>query len=671
MALLSANNLSQSFGAEDIFAGISLSVPDGGKIGLVGANGIGKTTLLLVLAGQAQPSSGELQLAKNCKIGYLPQEAAQAFAGNNHTVYQEMLAVYAELRQQEAQLRQLEAKMEAQGGDESLFEQYGALLERFEFAGGYQYETHIKQTLDGLGFDRDSRHLPLTHLSGGQKTRALLARLLLERPDLLILDEPTNHLDIKAVEWLENSLKQWDGAILIVSHDRYFLDKVTNRIWEMGRGYLETYRGNYTHYLQQRQERWELRQNEFDAFKARMEKELDYIRKHIASQNTNQAKGKLKRISRELKAVRVGGLAAVQGKSWAQTMNEIDISSADWRVADAAQAINELRPPSGRPPQLNFRLTSASRSGDIVLRTADLEIGYPGSPLFTAEDIELWRGECAALIGGNGSGKTTFLRTVLELIKPLKGEIRLGASLKLGYFAQAHESLNPQNQVLDELMTHHPMLVSEARNYLAKYLFREDDVYKLVADLSGGERGRLALAILALEGANLLLLDEPTNHLDIPAQESLQQTLEAFAGTILLVSHDRYLIDRLATQIWSLQDGALTVFQGGYQAYLNHLMPPPQQKSAKTPPPPSRPPIVNGSPMSKNRQRRQQEALAALEARIQTAESRLADLTNEMQQATFSQNFDKIQRVGIEYAQTETDLETLMKEWEEIASEQR
>ncbi|MCK5921879.1 MAG: ABC-F family ATP-binding cassette domain-containing protein, partial [Methylococcales bacterium] len=260
MALLSASNLSQSFGAEDIFAGISVNIPDGGKIGIVGPNGVGKTTLLLILAGKAQPTRGDVHVAKRTRVGYLDQEAAQSFAGKDHSVYQEAMTVFAGLQEQQEALHQMEAQMEAGNHSEALFEQYGKVMEAFEQAGGYDYEVRIKQTLDGLGFDEESRHMPLTHLSGGQKTRALLARLLLERPDLLILDEPTNHLDIAAVAWLEGTLSKWEGAVLVVSHDRYFLDEVVGYIWEMNHDYMETYRGNYSHYVKQRQERWDRRQ---------------------------------------------------------------------------------------------------------------------------------------------------------------------------------------------------------------------------------------------------------------------------------------------------------------------------------------------------------------------------------------------------------------------------
>jgi len=667
MALLTASNVGQSFGAFDVFSGITVSIPNDGKIGLVGPNGVGKTTLLLILAGLTKPAGGQINTARGANIAYLPQEAEKAFEGQESTVYEEMLAVFTDLRQEEARLREMETEMASGTASDDLLERYSKAQERFELKGGYEYEVWIKQVLTGLGFPPAKFRLPVNHLSGGQKTRVLLARLLLEKPDLLILDEPTNHLDVEAIEWLENTLRDWDGAVLIVSHDRYFLDKVVNTIWEMSRGGIEEYRGNYSAYVHQRQERWERRQQEFAAFKARMEKELDYIRRNIASQRTQMAKGKLKRITREIKAVEAGGLQAVSGKQWLQITHELDISDDDWGVAEAAAHIKELRPPGGRPPQLNLNLKAEHRSGKIVLRTRDLQIGYPGTHLFAADDIELHRLECAALIGPNGAGKTTFLRTILGEVEPLDGEIQPGASLKVGYFAQAHSRLNPDNRVLDELLSRKEMPLGEARSYLAQYLFRGEDVFKNIDTLSGGERGRLALALLALEGANFLLLDEPTNHLDIPAQEVLQAVLEQFQGTILLVSHDRYLIDRLATQIWELRDDHLYVFDGDYQAFRtardqDAQVAAAQEAAEEEEDEPRR--------LSKNEARRLREALQELEEEIGQVEYSLEQLGQALQAATASEDVGKIQSLSIEYAATEQRLETLMNRWEELAHEQ-
>ncbi|GAB4272992.1 MAG: ABC-F type ribosomal protection protein [Candidatus Promineifilaceae bacterium] len=673
MSIITTTQLSQSFGDFDVFSGVSVSIPPGGKIGLVGPNGIGKTTLLLILAGITSPSGGKVHVAKNTRIGYLPQESAQAFVGQSHTVYEEMLTVFSALQGVESKLRDLETAMAAGDDDEALFLEYSALQEQFESAGGYDYPLRIKQVLTGLGFTQETWGLPLAHLSGGQKTRALLARLLLEEPDLLILDEPTNHLDVAAIEWLEGALKTFAGAVLIVSHDRYFLDSVVNVIWEMGRVGIETYRGNYTAYVQQREDRWLKRMEAFTAVQERFLKKLEFIKKNIVrASTTDRAKGEMKRLIREVKAVEIAGVDALS-VNWSVFSAEHGISGEKWSLAELEQRIKALKPPTPPVHQVKMHLHTEQRSGELVLRTKDLQVGYPGNVLFTAEDIELRRLECAALIGPNGTGKTTFLKTILGQLPPLAGEVKLGASLQVGYFAQAHDRLNLDNTVLDELLSHQPMGLGEARNYLARFLFRGDDVYKRVRDLSGGERGRLALGVLALEGANFLLLDEPTNHLDILAQEALEATLEQFPGTILMVSHDRYLVNRLATQIWELRDGRLQVYTGGYQEYLAvraeetavaKEMATQQREAARAKPTPQ-----NGFQLSKNEQRRLAEAIAKIEAEIHQTEEKLAQISREIEEATQAERFDRIPDLSVEYTTTEEKLERLLNEWEALAHE--
>jgi ATP-binding cassette subfamily F protein 3 len=564
MIIVQGKNLAQSFGANDIFEGIDLRLNFRERVGLVGPNGCGKTTLLQLVAGWQQPREGELTRAADLTVGYLQQEAVLTFAGQENTVYEEMLTVFARLTAQEAELRRLEAQMEAGDYSEAVLGEYGRIQEAYDVGGGYQFRHDIKRVLHGLGFAPDDWDTPLAHLSGGQKTRVLLGRLLLEQPALLILDEPTNHLDMTAVEWLEATLRTWPGTLLIVSHDRYFLDRVVTHIWDLAPTQLKAYKGSYTTYIQQRELEWTREEELFQAEKARMEAELEFVRKHIAGGKTDIAKGKLKRLTRDLVLVEEHGVTAVQGKSWLQIGERVRTLS----VNEATQRLRELPSPNVRRPRLNIKLKPDQRSGRWVLRSKKLQIGYPGVPLFASDDLELERKECAALIGANGSGKSTFLRTLMTEIPPLQGKLRFGDDLMRGYFAQGHEQLTLENRVLDELLTHQPMSVEEARNYLAQYLFRGDDVFKRVGDLSGGERGRLALALLALDGANFLLLDEPTNHLDIPSQEVLQAVLEQFEGTIVLVSHDRYLVDRLATQIWELRDGRLHLFMGTYQEFL-------------------------------------------------------------------------------------------------------
>ncbi len=674
MAILTANFVGQSFGDFDVFSGVTASIPNNGKIGLVGPNGIGKTTLLLILAGFSQPSAGSITLARNARIGYLPQESSDAFTGSTHTVHEEMLAAFAHLRSMETDLHKMETQMAQGNTSAELLAQYSHLQQKFEGAGGYDYPQRIKQVLTGLGFREADWQLPLTYLSGGQKTRALLARLLLEKPNLLVLDEPTNHLDVDAVEWLEGTLKVWEGALLLVSHDRYFLDRVVDTIWEMARSGLTIYRGNYSAYVQQRRDQWQRLEQEFAAFKERVAKEMDFIRRNIAGQRTQMAQGKLSRLAREVEAVRVGGLgmiAQLNSKGWAQVSSNLDLRRPASTVDELHQRIGELQGPR-RPTMLNMALRPSHRSGNIVLRTKDLQVGYPGHPpLFAADDIELWRQECAALIGGNGTGKTSFLRTILDQLAPAKGEITLGASLNVGYFSQTQEHLYPDASVLDEFSRHTPMLEGEARSYLARFLFQGDDVFKKISSLSGGERSRLALAILTLGEANFLLLDEPTNHLDIPAQEVLQAALEEFDGTVLLVTHDRYLVDRLATQIWELRHGRLRVFNGPYQEFLaQHQLAAQREQEVAAQQETAAPPLAqNGNDaetLSKNEQRRRNALLAGVEEAITHLEMQLHDITHAIQQATAVQDVDKIQTLSLEYARTESQLAQKLEEWETL-----
>ncbi len=697
MAILNASRVGQSFGEFDVFSGVSVSIPRDGKIGLVGPNGVGKTTLLLLLAGQAQPSAGTIHLARGTRIGYLSQESSDAFIGESaaQTVYDEMLAVFAGLRAMEERLRVLEHEMgrspaaapsapapsdaapaPSDAVPDELLDEYSRLQVEYEIGGGYDYDTRIRMVLTGLGFAPSAWSQPLSQLSGGQKTRVLLGRLLLEAPDLLILDEPTNHLDVQAIEWLENTLNTWPGAVLVVSHDRYFLDRVAKTIWEMSQGGVESYRGNYSAYLTQRQDRWQRLQREYEAFRERAAKELDFIRRNISGQRTQMAWGKLSRLSREVEAVRVGGLGAIgdlNSKGWSQIVSELDLRRPAATLAELEAAVGALPAPT-QPPVVNFRLNAAFRSGNVVLRAADLSVGYPGRPLFTVPELELHRLETAALIGPNGTGKTTFLKVILGQLEPLAGKLSLGASLHIGYFAQAQEALNPDATVLDELLRHKDMPISEARNYLARYLFRGDDVFSQVGTLSGGERARLALAILVLEQANFLLLDEPTNHLDIASQEILQSALEAFDGTILLVTHDRYLVDRLASQIWELKEDEaggtrLAVFKGPYQAFLAARA----GKTTAEPPAPAAP-AANGESaapprLSKNEQRRRAEAVAAVERGINETEAAMAALGEALQRAAAAQEYPELQRLTAEYAAAEARHDELFAEWEALTHE--
>ncbi len=627
MSLLTATNLAKSYGPDDIFDSISIEIPHRARIALVGPNGAGKTTLLNLLVGYDTPSEGNISIAKGTRIGFLPQRPELA---GDHTIWEEMLNAFTEIRRMESKLRELEAKLGDPKEHDAAMQQYGDLQHRFEAADGYTYESRIKQVLQGLGFKAGDYNHRLPKLSGGQRTRVLLGRLLLDAPDLLVLDEPTNHLDIEAVEWLESFLKDFSGAVLAVSHDRYFMDEYATTVWELDFGTLETYRGNYSHYTRQREERYERRTEEYATQQEFLAKEMEYIRRNIAGQNTRQAKGKLRRLETMKK----------RGKL--------------------------LTRPRTRK-NLNLNMNAGMRSGDKVLMTTKVAVGYPDAdqPLFTVPDITLWRGDVAALIGPNGVGKSTFLKTMIGDLAPLKGEARLGASVQIGYFAQAHELLNPKNSIIDEIMIAKPMTPAQARNYLGPFLFQGDDVFRPIETLSGGERGRVALAKLALSGANLLLLDEPTNHLDIDSQEVLQNVLAGFDGTILLVSHDRYLVDALATQIWAASPGKLEVFEGTYKEYVTarntgaSLIPTRTSAETNESKIPVATPISNGNGVAKKKSGsnfKLEKQIAAAEAKVQTLEIKLGELTAAIDKASKEGNAAVINKLGAEYADTERAL---------------
>ncbi len=636
MSVLTAQNLSKAFGPVDIFEDLTFAVPRRARIAIVGPNGVGKTTLLRILAGAEEPTRGSVHRARGLTLGYLPQEAVTIREG---TLWSYCLMAFESLLAQADELKALERDMQDPVCPPEVLQRYGVVLSRFEHGGGYTYANRIQQTLAGLGFAESDYQRPLTQLSGGQRTRAVLARLLLDEPDLLLLDEPSNHLDIAAVEWLEAWLRDWNGAVIIVSHDRYFLDQTASQVWEMTPA-LEVYRGNYTAYLTQREARYTRRLAEFEAQNEYIEKQEDYIRRFLGTQNNNQARGRQRRLERLL---------------------------ADSRLS-APKA--NIRP-------MHLRLSLAGRSGDLVLRSYNLQVGYhdEGRPLFHAPDLVLKRGECVAVIGPNGAGKTTFLKTILGQIPPYAGRIELGASLKVGYFAQAHEGLNPGLTLIEEINSVAPsMLPAEARNYLAKYGFTGEEVFARVQTLSGGERGRLALAKLALTDANLLLLDEPTNHLDLPTQEVLQNVLADYPGTILLVSHDRYLIDALASQIWEMEPAAsrLKVFSGTYSEYkiAQALSQQPAPEQAPTAPEPLPEPAAADAParkaLSRNQRQQIQKKLDALEARIRALESESA--LQEAQLANPPADPRKTALLAESYNKLRAELEPLLSEWEALAT---
>jgi ATP-binding cassette subfamily F protein 3 len=627
MSILTASNLAKSYGPQDVFEGVSLEIPHGAKIALVGPNGSGKTTLLHLMGGLEEPTAGALHRAKGLQVAYLPQQADFSGVG---TLWDAMLEVFVELRAQSDELRRLEAAMAHPATREEALQRYGPAVEAFELAGGYTYEQRIEQVLSGLGFDEHDFRRPVAQLSGGQKTRALLAHLLLEEPDLLLLDEPTNHLDLAGIEWLEGYLRAWNGAVVVVAHDRAFLDAVVDRVWELERGQLEQYRGNYSDHVVQKAERLALQRVQYERQQQSIARTEDFIRRNIAGQRSREAQGRRKRLAR---------------------MERID------------------RPTEVRP--MDLTLGDVARSGDLVVGIYDLAVGYaPAAPLFTAEEFELRRGQRVALLGPNGSGKTTLVRTILGQLPPLAGRVRLGASVHLGYFSQGHADLIPDKTALETVVEAGQLRISQARNLLGSYRFSGDDVFKRVADLSGGEQARVALAVLALQGANVLILDEPTNHLDIPSQEVLQEVLSGFGGTLLIVTHDRYLIRRLATCIWAIEDRRLWEFKEGYEEYHAWDM---QRRQERRGPPDARVQtererVWEARRASEREAARQARRQAELEQMIGQLELRRAQLEAQLAVASERQEVGRVRQLGAEYRQVEAELDTLLAAWTDVVA---
>jgi ATP-binding cassette subfamily F protein 3 len=628
MSVLTASNLAKSYGPQDVFEGISLEIPNGAKIALVGPNGSGKTTLLHLIAGLEEPTAGTVHRAKGLRLAYLPQQADFSPTG---TLWEAMLEVFADLRAQAGELRRLETAMTDPTSREKALQQYGPALEAFERAGGYTYEQRVEQVLSGLGFAEDDFRRPVAQLSGGEKTRALLARLLLEEPDLLLLDEPTNHLDLGGIEWLENTLKAWKGALVVVAHDRAFLDAVVEKVWELAWGRLERYRGNYSAYVIQRAERLALQQSEYERQQAFIARTEDFIRRNIAGQRSREAKGRQKRLAR----------------------------------VERLERSQEYRP-------LSLDLGDVARSGDLVLGLYDLAVGYdPAAPLFTAQEFELRRRQRVALLGPNGSGKTTLVRTVLGQVPSLAGRVRVGASVDLGYFAQGHTDLDAEKTVLETTLDASELTIGQARNMLGRYRFSGDDVFKRVADLSGGEQARVALAVLALQGANVLILDEPTNHLDIPSQEVLQEVLSGFGGTLLIVTHDRYLIRNLATHIWAIEDGQLWEFKEGYEEYHEWKVQRLQERQARreeTRGQTERERAREARRVAEREMARRARRQAELEETIHQLETRLAQLETQLTVASEQREVERVRELGAEYSQVEAELDELLAAWTDVVA---
>ena len=523
--LFRLNEVKKSYGGTEILRGVSFQANSLEKIGLVGRNGAGKTTVFRLLTGAESPDSGEVIKMNGLKLGLLEQHVEFA---SGETVHTAALSAFKEIRDIEAEMRRLEAEMVTDHSPETL-ERYADLQTAFEQADGFSYTARAESILLGLGFTRDQWAMDTGVLSGGQKNRLGMAHLLLSGADVLLLDEPTNHLDVNAVEWLEEFLGEYKTAYVIISHDRYFLDRTTERIIEIENGRAVSYKGNYSKFLVERELRREQQQREYENQQALISKTQDFIRKNLAGQKTKQAKSRRNMLER---LERVDAVASE--KSGGQ-----------------------------------FGLKKVERTGNNVLMAEELSIGYGDKALASGIGLSLHRGEVLGIIGANGTGKTTFLKTILGEIRELGGKFIWGTKTDIGYYAQNLDELHPANEVIQELRRVDPMADNGTlRSFLARFLFVGDDVFKRVDDLSGGEKGRLALAKLIYSRKNVLILDEPTNHLDIPSREALEDALAEYDGTIITVSHDRFFLDKIATQILAFEaDGGVENFNGNYTEY--------------------------------------------------------------------------------------------------------
>jgi ATP-binding cassette, subfamily F, member 3 len=643
MPIVSVIAVGKSFGAERIFEDVSFQIDEHDRIGLVGPNGAGKTTLLSLLAGREEADEGNIALARNIRIGYLTQIID--FHPEN-TLREEMLTVFDQVRLWEHEMGELARQIGAAATQantaarEQLLQRYADLQLRFEHAGGYTYENKVDQVLDGLGFARELQDSPVSHLSGGQQTRAALGKLLLQEPDLLLMDEPTNHLDLAALEWLETYLSGWKGAMVIVAHDRYFLDKVVSRTIEMAFGHIEEYPGNYTRYLHLREERMERRQREYEAQQAHIAHTEEFIRRYKAGQRSREARGRQKLLDR---------MERVQ------------------RPQDF--------------PEMHFEFNSVVGSGQVVFSTQKLVVGFPPAQagdqpkeLVRVADLELLRGDCAGLLGPNGAGKTTLLRTLIGSIQPLSGHVYPGHNVRIGYYSQTHEGLNLERTIVDEIRQVSVLSEDGARSFLGRFLFSGDDVFKSIGSLSGGERSRVALAKLTLQGPNVLILDEPTNHLDLQSRQFLEEVLGEFEGTLLFVSHDRYFIDSLATKVWVIEDGVLIPYLGNYTDYRTRKrpivldVPEPIKNNSVNVPVRAKPSAPVPQSAQKKQARVKVRSVEDVEREIDKAETRVKTLEDELAQAALKGDAAQLTRLYADYEQAKTWVDELLIEWEQLGA---
>ena len=623
MLLLSLNNIAMSFADRTLFSGVSFEVYDGEKIGFVGVNGSGKTTLFKLLKGEHTPDEGNIHMAGGVKIGFMEQFACR---DSDKTLYDEALTIFEELDDMELELEELHDKIDLGDCSDETISRQTALQERFELDGGLTYKSRTASALSGLGFSDSDLKLPVSVLSGGQRSKLQLAKLLLSNADLLLLDEPTNHLDIQSVEWLERFLGDYRGAYIVISHDRYFLDKVTQRTLELENCHIRDYKGNYTRFLELKAEDTERRQKVYDS------------------------------TVKEIK--RVEGIIEQQ-KRWNQAHNYVTIASKQKQIDRLSETLEK---PEDAPEAIKFAFKAADGCGNDVLTASSLALGFDGKQLFRNVNIEIKKGERVFLIGGNGCGKTSLFKVLTEQYKADVGEFKLGTRVQVGYFDQAQRGLTETKSALDEVWDAYPKMTETAvRTALAAFLFKGDDIYKLISELSGGERARVALLKLMLSGANFLLLDEPTNHLGITSCEALENALLGYDGTLFIISHDRYLINKLADRLYRLTPNGAEGYLGNYDFYLE------KQQTAIAQTSVEKPKISENALDYKQRKERESER-RKLRTKIERAEKRIEELDAEINEKTEElstiSDYQKAMELSEDIERLRLEQETVMEEWE-------
>ncbi len=641
--ILSCQNISKAFVENQVLKNVSFHIEDHEKAAIVGINGAGKTTLLRIIVGEMTPDDGQVVLAKDKTLGYLAQNST---VDTSHTIYEELLSVKADLLRLEEKIRECENNMKHADGDalEDLMKQYTSLTHAFETGGGYLYRSELVGVLKGLGFTEDEFSKPVATLSGGQKTRVALGRLLLQNPDLIILDEPTNHLDMNSIAWLETYLLNYKGAVLIVSHDRYFLDRIAGKVIEIDQSKATTFMGNYSDYAVKKEQ---LRVATWNA----------YMNQQRDIKHQEEVIEKLKSFNRE-KSIK-------RAESREKMLDKIEV----------------IEKPSEVRTDMKLTLTPRILSGNDVLTVEHLSKSFDSHKLFTDVNFEIKRGEHVAIIGDNGSGKTTLLKILNGLVPADQGTFRLGSNVEIGYYDQEHHVLHSEKTLFEEISDDYPYLNNtQIRNVLAAFLFTGEDVFKRISDLSGGERGRVSLAKLVLSNANFLILDEPTNHLDIMSKEILEDALNGYEGTILYVSHDRYFINRTAHRILDLTEGQFISYVGNYDYYLEKHDTVMAAIEANAPQNADADSAVAAKAAESEvkldwkaqkeeqaRLRKKENDLKKCEEKIAELEARISEIDTEMSDPTIGTQVAKLQELSKEQTSCQEQLEKLYEQWEELA----